>query len=137
MHIHQIMLPIQPYPSRWADVGAFFAAVASSIRGIHKKLGSCLKPTSWSTSGRCGFERPLLPKMWIFTFLQALSVGWVEQGETQRQPFVVFKQCWVSLHSTQPTWLSIRHSPISDNFNVNSFFISSTEYMILKLPDYI
>ncbi len=27
------------------------------------------------------------------------------EDETQQQPFVVFKKCWVSLHSTQPTWL--------------------------------
>jgi len=31
MHLHQINIPIQPHASRWADVDAFFAAVAVGL----------------------------------------------------------------------------------------------------------
>ena len=39
MHIHQINLPIQPRPRRWADGYAFFAADTASVRVIHKNVG--------------------------------------------------------------------------------------------------
>ena len=58
-------------------------------------------PQRTRTKIEYGKENPTLA---VCGILQVFRVGWVEQRETQRQPFAAFKKGWVSFHSTQPTW---------------------------------
>ena len=51
---------------------------------------------------------------------QAFSVGWVEQGETQRQPFVAFG--FASLNPTYPaTRLLVKQRGLSFSFFLNVY----------------